>query len=465
MYQWHAKVHKSGTKVAVFNGTKLIKIVEASEETFEPAEAQKFAEELIDTLKTRTSAQMQTPSAAPSTTTETELQNASMEVATQQATGKGADATNSVSPSTEVVEMEEKLASENEDLKSVVAVLKKKLAQERNERSIERKARRGLAIAQQLVTQGVLEDSYDAIRLKVSEITKLEDSEIDRIERKVAGEHEFESVEDAERELRRQARIARINRQAAAEAQEDNDEEQADTLDRKADEAEAKVAHIEQIIEEMNKTAEETATDVEEEKADEAATENKAEEEKADETTTENKADEAATENKVEEEKADEAEPVKPVSEPVQANVNKNEKLAEIARTYRTIAANHRKCAEEAEAKGDIETADEQDALGDAAEEKAEDIEKKLAENVEPFEEEKADETDIVDEKKEAAKVEPGKTVTSSKHHPLKREDGEVIESFGIDKNASLVEENSYSNDPEVEILSKMWQGVPKDLD
>ena len=52
MYNWHAKVHKSGTKVAVFNGTKLVKLVESSKDTFEPIEAQKFAEDLEKKIRT-----------------------------------------------------------------------------------------------------------------------------------------------------------------------------------------------------------------------------------------------------------------------------------------------------------------------------------------------------------------------------------------------------------------------------
>lgn len=121
------------------------------------------------------------------------------------ATGKGADSSNSeAAPVTESMGPEEldegavependdnmdedKFASETSGLKAVIANLKKKLAQERNDRQIERKARRGLAIAKQLVAENKLEDSYDAIKIKIAEIVKLEDSEIDRLERKVAG--------------------------------------------------------------------------------------------------------------------------------------------------------------------------------------------------------------------------------------------------------------------------------------
>jgi hypothetical protein len=388
---------------------------------------------------------------------------------------------------------DEKLASENDNLRKVIANLKKKLSQERDERTTERKARRGLAIAKQLVVAGLIDDSYDTIKTKVAEIVKLEDNEIDRLEKKVAGEQEFDAIEDAEKEVRRQARISRINRQAAAEAQEDGDEMQADFLDKKADEAEAKMAHAQHIVEEMKKSA---ATP--EEKVEVAPVEEKKVEEKADAPVVEEKKEEVAAtpvvEEKVEaavapvveEEKADA--PAAPVVEEKTcedkcSSDESTEKLSSMARKYRSIAANHRKLAEKAELAGDIEAADKQDELADKAEETAEDIEQKLAAEtpVAPVveKEEKSDDADADDapastpeektddseESPKASHKEPGNVVTSSKHSPLKRE-GQAVEeseSFGIDKNASLVEQNDYSNDPEVELLSKMWRGADKD--
>ena len=467
-YNWHAKVHKSGSKIAVFNGPNLVKVVESSKETFEPCEAQKFAEDIVKELESRTSAQMTEPSEKPAVATGAELQDASMEVVKTQAEGKSPG--DRPAPKIEV----EKISIENEELKEMVSSLKKKLSKERNERAIERKARRGLAIAKQLVVEGKLEDSYESIKNKVAQIVKLEDSEIDRLERKTAGEHEFETIEDAQKELRRQTRIARINRQAAAEAQEDGDEEQADSLDSKAEEAEIKVSHIKEVIEEMQKTSNDDdiidnqIASTEEPMSTEEKMETPAVEEAK---TTEEKMETPATE----EPKTTEAtvvEETKTTETPVVEN-----KLSELARSYRVIAANHRKLAEEAEQNGDIKTADEQDALGDEAEERAEEIEKKLSECTKTSEETpvvEEEQTEVtqtapeeqVEEKKEAIKKEPGKTITSSKHNPLKREDGEVVEeSFGIDKNASLVEQNDYSSDPEVDVLSKMWRGAPKDIE
>lgn len=504
-WSWHAKVHKSGSKVAVFNGSKLVKVVEASKETFEPAEAQKFAEDLVNELAGKTSAQMSAPSEQPSVTTDVELENATLSAVTTQAQGIGAGTPAApVAPvepeeldegseeNTEGNEAEEPEGEDEEEkiakLMTTVASLKKKLASERNDRIVERKARRGLAIAKQLVAERKLEDSYEAIKTKIAEIVKLEDSEIDRLERKVAGEHEFISIDDAQKELRRQSRIVRLNRQAAAEAQEDDDIEQAEMLDNKADEAEAKVAHIQSVIETMTKSAEEEAKTEEKPEAEEKPAETpvvKDEKEAASQVPHATEAPAAPVVEKKEEEKSDAATPAEAAPETPAATVtpeassNATNKLAELARNYRLIASHHRKLAEEAEAKGDIASADKHDALGDAAEENAEEVEKKLAEcSAAPVvEEEKADDAETpVEEATEAPEEEPteapakessrepGKTVTSSKHQPLKR-DNEAIEdsSFGIDKNASLVEQNDFSGDPEVEVLSKMWRGAPQD--
>jgi len=477
MSNWHAKVHKSGSKVAVFNGSKLVKVVDASSETYEPAEAQKFAEELVNELSDRSAAQMTDTQAPISVATESELQSSSLAAVNQQATGKAPrhEHGDSVAPvaeeieekadaATEADEDEEKevTASENKNLRQIVANLKKKLASEREERFTERKARRGLAIAKQMVVDGNLEDSYDAIKAKVAAIVKLEDAEIDRLEKKMAGETEFDSVDDAMKEYRRQARIARINRQAAAEAQEDGDEHQADALDKKADEAEAKMSHAASIAEDMKKSAE---------------AETKAEEVK------EEKKEAAAPAEVKEEAKEPVAEEVKEEKADAEEKCEEPSKTATLARKYRSIAANHRKLAEEAEAKGDIAHADKQDELADAAEEKAEEIEKsmtsenpatnresevkaeeKVAEAEETKEEAKEDDKDE-DEKEEAkeSSKEPGNVVTSSKHSLLQREGEAVTDDFGIDKNASLVEQNDYSSDPEVELLSKMWRGSGAD--
>jgi len=520
MFKWNAKVHKSGNKVAVFNGSKLMKMVEASKETFEPAEAQKFAEKLLEELETRTSAQMRNPADQPSVVPPAEQQIYDLPAVAQQAQGKAPHMGPSAQPAAapevpEAIEEDDvkeeddkpedlgksasidKLAKENAELRHIASKLKKRLAQEIDERATERKARRGLAIAKQMVIEGKLEDSYDTIKNKVAEIVKLEDSEITRLEKKVAGEQEFDSIEDASKEARKQSRIARINRQAAAEAQEDGDEKEADSLDRLASEAEAKTAHIEQIIEEMKTAAaccekkdptEEAAASCEKkdpatEKTEEEAAKPVIEPEAA-------KKEEPAKKEQETPEKGEATEkgegsgeePGEAAEKETTTEEAEEDKLASMARKYRRIASSHRKLAEKAEAEGDVAAADKEDNLADEAEEKAEEIEKKLekpeekvAEKTEtPAEEAKEEVTETPAEEAKEEKAEAEKPAEEAKEEteeegkdasgnsPLKRE-GEVIDSFGIDKNASLVEQNDYAHDPEVELLSSIWRGAPKE--
>jgi len=493
MFKWHAKVHKSGNKVAIFNGEELIKVVESSKQTFEPAEAQKFAEELVKELGTRSAAQMTTPNQPPSVSTESELHADTLHAVTEQATGKGAG-DKPITPPPAVVlpevdaEANKESSKENENLRNAIATLKKRLSKEQNERTIERKARRGLAIAKQLVVEGKLEDSYDSIKSKVAEIVHLEDAEIDRLERKTAGDHEFESIEDAQKEIRRQSRISRINRQAAAEAQEDNDESQAESLDQKADEAEKKVSYLQLVVEQMKKSEkdekkETTETEVppvvpaeppkEEKKEKEPPKEEKKEKEAAAPVKTESvppTMQTPPTTNTVEEKSDPKVE--EPPKTCTEEQCKSSSDLASLARNYRTIAANHRKLAEKAETEGDIQLADDQDALADDAESKAEKIEEKLS--AKPKETPEQEETETAEHEQTetpAEETEEHKESSTQKtqHQPLKRinDDGKTAEtiesSFGIDKNASLVEQNDFTGDPDVEILSKMWRGAPKD--
>lgn len=495
-YAWNAKVHKSGNKVAVFDGSKLLRIVETSKDTFEPAEAQKFAEELVSELNTRTATHS---GASPMVTTKAEQHAADLAAVAQPATGKPVSQMpieevmaptekepEAVAPAKEEEDAaacekkeEEALKNSSIELRNMVSSLQKKLAKEKEERQIERKARRGLAIAKQMVVEGKLEDSYDAIKNKVAEIIKLETSEIDRLERKVAGEHEFESVEDAQREIRRLNRISRINRQAAAEAQQDLDETQADMLDKTADEADIKAEHVLQIVAEMSKTEKKDEEKPAEEKKE---AEKPAEEKKEEPAEKEAKKTETPVEEKKEAKEIPPAEAAPDGTEEDEAACEK-ENQAALARKYRRIATTHRKLAGVHEAKGDIKSADDEDAAADEAETKAEEIEKKLAaikvvaeekkEEEKPVEEtekstdDKKDEEDAVNPtvaapKGEASDVQP--TASVEKTSALKREGKEVVEeSFGIDKNASLVEQNDYTGDPEVELLSTMWKSAPKD--
>jgi hypothetical protein len=510
-------------KVAIFNGAKLVKVVESSKDTFEPAEAQKFAEQLLKELETRSATNMTQGNESPSVTTKAEQQSKDLSAINQQATGvqpgkgpSGAAPAAPVAPASGSEEMSdvadeddvpaaaegkeeaEVFASKEKNLHNVIANLKNQLSQEKSERLTERKARRGLAIAKHLVVEGKLEDSYDVIKEKVAQIIKLEDSEIDRLERKIAGEQEFDSIEDANREIRRQARIARINRQAAAEAQEDLDEKQADLLDRTAEIAEAKVAHIQQVVEEMKKSAEAPVAPAvppvppTTEKPEEKKKEEKADDKK--EVEPPKKLEECAdAAEKPATGTAPAAAPAPVVETKPVASVKTETETDKTASLYRAIASNHRKLAEKAEADGDVAEADKQDELADQAEDKADEIKKKPIASTKKVadgekKEEKKEEVPAAEVKEEAGETpeapavkapekeetgekeekkshrEPGQIQTdTSKHSPLQRKGEVVDDSFGIDKNASLVEQNDYADDPEVAMLSSIWRGAPKD--
>jgi len=491
MHVWQVKVHKTGSAVKVFDGDNFIREIKASADTFEPMEAKEFGTALLTELNEKSAKQMENTEAKPEVTTKAELRNEVEKVTDAEPKGIAVKDASI-----------EKAAAKITQLRGIIASLKSKLAAERTERTIERKARRGLAIAKQLVANGSLKNEYEAIRNKVAEITDLDDAEISREERKASGEKEFDSPAEARKEARRMKRIARINRVAAEDAQEDNDEEAADDFDAKADEADKKANYFEQVAVEMEKAPEAapapTATPevkVEAKKTPEEKKEEKKEEVK------EEKAEAKAEEKK--EEKKEEAKEAKKVDK------------KQAAAKYRKLAEDHRKLAEDAEAAGDSAEADKQDEMADEAEDKAEEIEscsmdeaqaepemKPEADDIQfgsdddeaeddeeeakdegkvapvaekPAEEAQADESeedeeddeeeDEDDEDDEEAQTEEGKAPTAKKTaSPLKRaHDEKVIDGFGFDKNASLVEENHYSNDTEVEKLSSMWRGAPQD--
>lgn len=521
-FSWTAKVHKTGSKVRIYDGSRFVKEVVASAETYAPVEAKEFANELLAELQSqskkadkditvRTPAEVQTKSLKEVKQNAsgldpkdcTELQDDNLEtIDVEDETEDQADETNE-----EIAEKEAKIAK----LMNVVASYKKALHQEKVDRVTERKARRGLAIAKQLVANGTLKNDYEVIRTKVAEIVDMETREIEMLERKVAGEREFASVEDAKREARRQNRIARMHRVAAEDAQEDGDEAEADVLDSKAEEAEAKAASYAKIAQEMD--GEEFPEDVEAQDDVEGVDElPEATEEQANEGMSQEMFN-AADEKPVVESKEKPVAPVveAPVETPVveaaqeaePVVVDENKKLAA---KYRRIATKHRKLAEEFESKGDIDKADEQDEMADDADEKAEKFEEmceaqaceagetemqteevapvdevpveETEEQVdelpteEPVEEEQVDE--VAPESEELPTEEEEQTdedelpvdepVTAKKKVAGIKRSGEKEDvSFGIDKSASLIEQNQYSHDREVTSLSSMWKGAPRD--
>ena len=476
MFNFNAKVHKSGSKIRIYDGDKFLREINASAKTFQPAEAKEFAEELVAELE-KESQQMVDPAAQPTVVNQQQKQDVSLSEVSQNATGNV-----DVEELEELLDVEEEEKQEvDKDVENKVASYKAKiiklqslLINERKERTIERKARRGLAIAKQMVANGVLENNFETIRNKIAEIVEMETPEIDRLEKKTSGEKEFETPTEAFKEARRLKRIARLNRVAAEDAQEEGDEEMADELDQKADIAEQKAASYEKIGQEMIEEKQEETEKVEEkveEKQEETEKVEEKVEEKQEEVTTEEKQEVVTTTEEKQEIDEDDTE----------MDIMM---MASLAKKYRRIASKHRKLAEEAEAKGEELEADNQDELANLAEEKAEDLESKCSskktsseevkdeveekqeETTEEVVEEKQEETEVVDEEKQEETTEEveekqeeteteEKTEKKASKLTIKRSE-EVIDGFGSLKTAS-VEKNVYSNDPEVSSLETLW--------
>jgi len=220
---WSARVNKTGTKIQLLKDGSVSKVIEASEDTFAPFEAQKFAEETIENLN-KTAKQMTDPGAQPAVDTKGEQQQKSLDAAKAQATGKAVKDASSKQISKEAFD---KIENENKNLKQRIAKVEK-------EASIERKARRGLTIAKALVEQEKLANDENTIKNKVMQITAMSNDEIGLLERKVANEPLYDSIEEASKAGRRYARMARLHRQAAEDAQAGGDDAIADVEDVKA---------------------------------------------------------------------------------------------------------------------------------------------------------------------------------------------------------------------------------------
>jgi len=217
---WSARVNKTGSKVQLLKNGNVSKTIEASDESFSPAEAQKFAEDLVKKMNEKVAKQMTDPGAQPDVATKGEQQNESLSAVNQQATGKAVNA------SENGISKEAFEASENEN-----KLLKRKVAKLEKEAHIERKARRGLQIAKALVEQNKLANDESVIKDKVIEITAMSNDEITLLERKASNQPLYDSVEDANKAARRYARMSRLHKQAAEDAQISGDDNLADTED------------------------------------------------------------------------------------------------------------------------------------------------------------------------------------------------------------------------------------------
>ena len=90
MHKWTARIHKTGSKIQVLDNGKIIKEVQASEDTFSPAEAKDFANELIVALQ-RKSKQMTDTEKTPAVDTKAEEHVESTKAAEEDAKGKDAE--------------------------------------------------------------------------------------------------------------------------------------------------------------------------------------------------------------------------------------------------------------------------------------------------------------------------------------------------------------------------------------
>jgi len=211
---WTAKVHTSGSRIQLLKNGSVTKIIRASAETFKPIEAKAFAENLVKTLNDKQAKQMTNPGAKPSIDSKAEEQDKTMKAVSRDAKGI------SVKEASAVID-------ENN-------VLKKKIAHLEKEAMIERKARRGLAIAKALVEQKKIANNEADIKNQVMKIVAMSNDEINLLEKKVAGQDLYNSVDEALIASRRYARMSRLHKQAAEDAESVDNTAVADDEDEKA---------------------------------------------------------------------------------------------------------------------------------------------------------------------------------------------------------------------------------------
>lgn len=386
---WSAKVHTSGTKIQLLKNGNVTKVIKASDGNFSPENAQKFAQNLITGLNNKYAKQMTNPGADPSVDTPADEQAKSMKSVSQDAKG--------ISPK------EASLHEENITLKKKIAKLEKSAA-------IERKARRGLAIAKTLVAQKKLANDEKAIKDQVMKVVAMSNEEIGLFERKVAGLPLYNSSEEALRASRRYARLSRLHKQAAEDAQLAGDDDLADLEDTKAARYEdlskeaTSPCESEVITDDTAAIEPEAAVDDDELIDDVSEDDLDNEEEliddsedfdvqaaasiyrkiasshrtKAEEFRKSGNNKEAAVEDEIADESdalADSVESTDSNESPFEEEASDENITKQAASIYRKIAADHRKKADDFEAAGETEKADEEDEIADEAEQMAKTVE------------------------------------------------------------------------------------------
>lgn len=210
---YKVRVAASGQKVAVYENDKIVKIIQASDETFKPAEAVKYAEQLNAELQ-KTAEQMKDPAGPITTPTKAEQQSIDLPKTQAPSTGVGGS---------DIMDIKAKFI----EAQKAIQALQLENAQLKESSLIERKARRGLAIARQEVATDKIASTESTIEARVMEITAMSDEDITLLERKTAGLAEFESIDHANKYASSMKIKARMYRQAAEEAMEHQAEDEA----------------------------------------------------------------------------------------------------------------------------------------------------------------------------------------------------------------------------------------------
>jgi hypothetical protein len=231
---YKVRVAASGQKVAVYKDDKIVKVIQASDDTFKPAEAVKYAEELNCELQ-KSAEQMQDPAGPIVTPTKAEQQTIDLPKTQTPATGIGGS---------EIMDIKAKLVEAQKAIQS----LQLENAQLKDATIIERKARRGLAIAKQEVLSNKIASTESTIEERVLEITAMSDEDITLLERKTAGLSEFESITQANKYASSMKIKARMYRQAAEEAMENGAEHEACKHEATADHCDARATVAESFI-------------------------------------------------------------------------------------------------------------------------------------------------------------------------------------------------------------------------
>ena len=218
---WSARVHKSGSQVQLIKNGSVAKVIKAGDDTFKATaeDAQKYATRLIETLNAgaKVAKQMTDGDAKPTVATPAEVHDT--QVSESEKDAKGTDA----------------LGKKASDVIRENTILRKKIAKLEKESTIERKARRGLAIVKELVAQNKVANNEESVRTELMKITAMSNDEIVLLERKVASLPLYESKDEAARESRRYARLARLHTASADDAQLVGDIKTADAEHLKAD--------------------------------------------------------------------------------------------------------------------------------------------------------------------------------------------------------------------------------------